>query len=109
MDHNYSSEIAHTRDSFLISEFEYLKQLSQVPEFIDLYNNFKGVSASELSTRLVNLTQMMENGQIKEEDEKKVELEIMCCCLAIGDATKSLGGKVLTPEYDEEKTHGRIL
>ena len=31
----------------------------------------------------------------------------MCCCLAIEDATKSLGGKVLTPNYDEEITHKR--
>ena len=107
MDYNYSDEIAHTRDTFLTSEIDYLRQLSQVPEFIDLYSKFKGKRASELSTRLVNLTQMMENGQIKEEDERKVELEIMCCCLAIEDATKSLGGKVLTPNYDEEITHKR--
>ncbi len=109
MEHNFSEETAHTRDTFLTSEIDYLKQLSQVPEFIDLYNKFRSVKASELSARLVTLTQMMENGQVKEEDEKKVELEVMCCCLAIEDATKSLGAKVLTPENDEEMTHGRSL
>lgn len=109
MEHNYSDEIAITRDTFLTSEIDYLKQLAQVPEFIGLYNQYRGVKASELSARLVTLTQMMENGQVKEDDEKKVELEVMCCCLAIEDATKSLGAKVLTPEVDEEITHGRSL
>ena len=107
MDHNYSEETAHTRDTFLISEIDYLRQLSQMPAFIDLYKQYRGVKASELSSRLVTLTQMMENGEVKEEDEEKVELDIMCCCLAIEDATKSLGPRVLTPEPEEERTHGR--
>ena len=109
MEHNFSEEIAHTRDTFLTSEIDYLKQLSQVPEFLELYNSFKNVGASKLSARLLTLTQMMENGEVKEEDEKKVELEVMCCCLAIEDAVKSLGGKTLTPNHEVEMTTGRSL
>lgn len=104
MEHNYSEEISHVRDTFLTSEIDYLKQLSQIPEFLDLYNSFKTVSASKLSARLLTLTQMMENGEIKEEDENEVELEIMCCCLAIEDAAKSLGGKIIMPINEEEMT-----
>ena len=109
MEHNFSEEIAHARDTFLTSEIDYLKQLSQVPEFLELYNSFKTVSASKLSARLLTLTQMMENGEVKEEDEKKIELEVMCCCLAIEDAVKSLGGKILTPDHETEMTNGRSL
>ena len=106
MEHNFSEEIANARDVFLTSEFEYLKQLSKVPEFLKLYNSFKNVGASKLSARLLTLTQMMENGEVKEEDEKKVELEIMCCCLAIEDAVKSLE-KTLTLDDEVEMTKGR--
>ena len=98
MEHNFSEEIAHARDTFLTSEIDYLKQLSQVPEFLELYNSFKTVGASKLSARLLTLTQMMENGEVKEEDEKKVE-----------DAVKSLGGKILTPNHETEMTNGRSL
>ena len=107
MEHNFSEEIAHTRDIFLTSEIDYLKQLSQVPEFLELYESFKNIGASKLSARLLTLTQKMENGEVKEEDEKKVELEVMCCCLAIQDAVKSIGARTLTPTYDEEMTNGR--
>jgi len=107
MEHNFSEEIAHARDTFLTSEIDYLKQLSQVPEFLELYNSFKTVGASKLSARLLTLTQMMENGEVKEEDEKKVELEVMCCCLAIEDAVKSLGAKTLTPDNVEEVKGGK--
>ena len=107
MEHNYSEEIANARDVFLTSEIDYLKQLSQVPEFLKLYESYKNVGASKLSARLLTLTQMMENGEVKEEDEKKVELEVMCCCLAIEDAVKLLGAKTLSQTHDEEKTNGR--
>ncbi len=107
MEHNFSEEIAHTRDTFLTSELDYLKQLSQVPEFWELYNKYKNVSVSELSQRLVTLTEMMENGQVNEDVEGHVELDIMCCCLAIEDAIKT-NVKVLTPYYaEEELSHGR--
>ena len=109
MEHNFSEEIAHARDTFLTSEIDYLKQLSQMPEFLELYNSFRNVGASKLSARLLTLTQMMENGEVKEEDEKKVELEVMCCCLAIEDAVKSLGAKTLTPDNVEEVKSGRSL
>lgn len=107
MDHNYSEEVANTRDVFLTSEIDYLKKLSQVPEFMELYNSFKTIGVSTLSSRLVTLTQMMENGEVKEEDEKKVELEVMCCCLAIEDAVKSLGEKTLRPNNETEITNVR--
>jgi hypothetical protein len=103
MEHNYSEEIANTRDTFLSSEIEYLKDLSQTTGFIELYSRFHNVDASVLSTRLLTLTQMMENGEVKEEDEKKVELEIMCLCLAIKDAVKTLGAKKLTPNHETEE------
>ena len=107
MEHNFSEEIANARDVFLTNEIDYLKQLSQLPEFLELYNSFKNIGASKLSARLLTLTQMMENGEVKEEDEGKVELEVMCCCLAIEDAVKSLGAKTLTPDHEAEMTNGR--
>ena len=106
MEHNYLEEIANTRDAFLKSEIDYIKQLAQIPEFLQLYEKYKTVGASKLSARLQVLTQMMENGEVKEEDEDKVELEVMCCCLAIEDAVKRRT-RVLTPDYEEEMTNGR--
>ena len=58
MEHNYSEEIEHAGDVFLTSEIDYLKQLSRMPEFLDLYQSFKNVGASKLSSRILILTQM---------------------------------------------------
>ena len=96
MGHNFEKEVADTRDAFLTSEIDYLKKLVQVPGFLELYQSFKSFNVGDLSNRLLTLTQMMENGEVKEEDASKVELEIMCCCLAIEDAAKSLGAKEIS-------------
>ena len=109
MDNNYSGETAFLRDEFLNSEVDYLKQLINVPEFFELYGEYRGLGTSALSQRLVALSTLMESGQIKEEDEGKIELEMICCCLAIEDALKTKGPKVLTPEPTEEITNGRTL
>ena len=107
MDHNYSGEITNIRDTFINSEIDYIKKLSQVPEFLELYAAYSEVPVDELSGRLTGLLEKMENGEIKQENEKSVELEMICCCLAIKDAVlkKQL---VLTPS-GEEKTEGRHI
>ena len=107
MEHNYAGEVALTRDTFLSSELDYLKQLAEIPDFIELYRQYKGANMDKLSERLMTLIQKMENGEISEEEEQKTELEIMCCCLAIEAAIKTKGSKVLTPEKKEDMTYGR--
>ena len=110
MDYNYSGETADTRDAFLESEIDYLKQLVQIPEFLQVYEQYKNFGVSQLSERLKVLTEMMERGEVREEDEGKVELEVMCCCLAIEDAVRRKT-RVKTPDYDdyeeEKMTNGR--
>lgn len=107
MEQNIYEEVALTRDTFLNSEIEFLKQLVEMPEFLPMLTMYVKYNIGQLSERLTALTQKMENGEVSEDEEQKVELEIMCCCLAIEDKIKVKGPKVLTPENKNELTNGR--
>lgn len=102
MDHNYSGEISHIRDTFLRSESEFLKEIAHKPGFVQLYNYFAAMSLNEVVTKMTNLVDKMENGEIKQEDEDKVELAIICCCLAIEDAVKKKRLVLIKNEAKEE-------
>ena len=107
MEQNIYEEVALTRDTFLNSEIDFLKQLSEMPEFIEMLALYVKYNIGQLSERLTALTQKMENGEVSEDEEQKVELEIMCCCLASEDKIKIKGPKVLMPENKQELTNGR--
>ena len=107
MEHNYADELATLRDSFLSGEIDYLKELVKMPEFLEIFEKYRGSNLGVLSRRLTVLTEMMENGEVKEDEEAKVELDIMCCCLAIEDAIKTKGSLVKTP--NQEELNGRSL
>ena len=107
MEQNVNEEVSLTRDIFLNSEICFLKRLVEIPEFIPMLDIYIKYNIGQLSERLIALTQKMENGEVSEDEEQKVELEIMCCCLAIEDKIKVKGPKVLTPENKNELTNGR--
>ena len=90
MDYHIARESEDIRDAFLMGEFGYIEKLSQLPEFAKYYANYKGQDVQTLSSRLLTLYQMMEEGKIKQEDEEKVELQMICCSLAIEDEIRRL-------------------
>ena len=102
MDHNYSGEISHIRDTFLRSESEFLKEVAYKPGFVQLYNYYAAMSLEEIIARMTNLINKMENGEVKQEDEDKVELAVMCCSLAIEDAVKRRIKELTRHEEKEE-------
>ena len=108
MEKSYSDEEQYTSDVFLISVIDYVKQLASIPEFITLFERVEKLGASTAAKRLLTLTEMMENGQVKEEGESKVELEMICCSLAI-DGFCKMKLKKLTPNMEQESeiSHGR--
>ena len=89
-DFHISRDTEDLRDSFLISEFEYIAELAKTPAFKAYYQQYKGEDIDVLSNRLKALHQMMDEGKIKKEDEEKVELQMICCCLAIEDEIREL-------------------
>ncbi len=99
-DFHISRETEDIRDAFLMSEFEYIEQLSQLPQFAEYYNNYKKEDTDSLSRKLLSLYQMMESGKIPEDSEDKVELQMICCSLAIEDKIREL---ILTKRKEIEK------
>jgi hypothetical protein len=90
MDYHIAKETEDIRDAFLIAEFEYIEKLVKIPGFSLYYSKYKDQDVQTLSSRLLTLYQMMEEGKITKPDEKKVELQMICCCLAIEDEIRRL-------------------
>ena len=101
MDFKYTSDLEEFRKEFLKSEVEYLEQLIKVPEFIDYYIKFQDYNPTELIKRLEILYSMIEECRIEEKYESKVELQMICCCLAIEDYIKRQS--LIKAIEDEEK------
>ena len=89
-DFHISKETEDLRDNFLLSEFDYIKDLVKTPGFASYYQTYKGEDIDVLTNKLLTLHQMMEEGKIKRTDEEKVELQMICCCLAIEDEIREL-------------------
>lgn len=85
-----SRDTEDLRNSFLLSEFEYIDELTKTPGFAEYYQTYKGQDIDLLTNKLNSLHQMMEEGKINEADEDKVELQMLCCCLAIEDEIREL-------------------
>ena len=102
MDFHFPIELEEFRQEFLKAEVDYLEKLVRIPEFIDYYYKFKNMPEDKLINKLETLYQMMENCQIKEQDESNVELQMICCCLAIEDYVKreSIYKYFLCPSLD---------
>ena len=89
-DFHISKETEDIRDALLLSEFDYIKELIKKPGFVDYYKSYKGQDIDLLSNQLLTLHKMMEEGKIRKADEEKVELQMICCCLAIEDEIREL-------------------
>lgn len=88
MDFHFPIELDEFRHEFLKSEVYYLEQLIRIPEFIDYYSKFRYMPEDKLINKLETLYVMMENCQIEKKDESNIELQMICCCLAIDDYIK---------------------
>ena len=89
-DYHISKETEEIRDAFLVSEFPYIEELIKTRGFADYYNKYKNENVDLLSKKLITLYTMMEEGKIEEGNEEKIELQMICCCLAIEDKIRDL-------------------
>ncbi len=91
---------------FLSLEKEYVLRLLEIPTFVDYLREYFAYSNEELMRRFSKLHEQMENGEVKEEDEGKVELSMIACVLAMSDKIKELI-LVRTPNFSEGRSNGR--
>ena len=90
-DFHISRETEKIRDDILISKFGRIEELVKKPGFAEYYKlYYRGQDIDVLSNKLLTLHKMVEEGKIKEKDQEKVELQMICCCLAIEDEIREL-------------------
>lgn len=63
-----SSETEDLRNNLLLSEFEYIDELTKKPGFAEYYKTYRGEDIDVLTNKLLSLYKMMDEGKIREED-----------------------------------------
>ncbi len=91
---------------FLSLEEDYVNQLLVIPEFHLFLNQYFKYSNKELVTHFAMLQEKMDRGEVKEEEEDKIELSMIACVLAMSENIKKLI-KVKTPNYENKGNNGR--
>ena len=90
---------------FVSMEKEYIEQLIRIPEFQEYLMKYFTYSNENLMGLFSRMQQQMDNGEIKEEDEEKIELSMIACILAMSEKVKRL---ILTkhPSLSDEEEMG---
>lgn len=108
-DKEFDVETIRSVESIFVSlEEDYIKQLLSIPEFYEYLSEYLKYSNLELIEKFKKNQESMENGEVTEDKEDDVELEMIACVLAMADKIKRLI-LVKTPTYEEEeeRSNGR--
>ena len=102
-----SETIEQVEKMFMEMEGDYVLKLLQIREFEEFVTKFYAYSNIALMHRFIELQERMDNGEVTEEDEEKVELEMIACVLAMAEKVKVRILSKTSTFKEEEKSHGR--
>ena len=85
-----AEQVKEIEGVFLSLEEEYINQLIKVPAFYKIISMYFSFTNEELMAIFKSCHEKMENGLVTEQDEDKVELQMIASTLAMSDKIKQL-------------------
>ena len=82
---NVDGNIAHLRDTFLLAEKDYIKELIKIPEVIDLIAEIGDYSSDDLFETAQAIIESVEAGEFSDDEMEKIELQLTVILAAIRD------------------------
>ena len=106
MKDNINGDAANLRDTFLLAERDYVKELLQIEDIRELIYKFSQQPSELLFAAAQSIVNKVETGQVPDELMERTEQQLTVLLAAIQDKVleKDL---VLLPDMEESHSHSR--